>query len=63
MTKSEAVRAIGLVSSGTIACIIKDCRYSAIDKALYTWIKRIGKAEENAFKDCENWMHVLDIIR
>lgn len=62
MTKTEAAREVMLLSSGTIACIIKDCRYSAVTDTINKWAHRIADAAPNAFKDCENWMQVLDII-
>lgn len=63
MTKTQAAREILRLSSGTIACLIKNPFYNAINKAVYEWVTVIGNADDNAFEHCENWMQVLDIIR
>lgn len=38
MSKSEAIREIARLSSGTIAGIIRSAKYEAIDDALNRWI-------------------------
>lgn len=60
MSKNEAIRAIRLTSSGTIAKIIGCNKYAAIDAAYCDWILAAANADENAFKECNN---VWDIVQ
>ena len=63
MTKNQAIKAISLLTSGTIAHIIGSTKYSAIDNAVNTWILKAADMEEEAFKTCESWMDVLEAIK
>lgn len=63
MTKNEAMQAIATLSSGTIATIIHSDKYSVIDDTVSKWILAIASAPEDAFKQCETWRGVLDIIK
>lgn len=63
MTKNQAIHEILTLSSGTVACIIKNNLYNAINKAVYEWVTAIGNADDSAFTHCDNWAQVLDIIR
>lgn len=63
MTKNEAMQAIATLSSGTIATLIHSDKYSIIDDTVSKWILAIASAPEDAFKQCETWRGVLDIIK
>lgn len=63
MTKNEAIKAICLTSSGTIAAIIGNTKYSAIDAAYCDWILAAAKAPEDAFKGCNNVWDVVDALQ
>lgn len=63
MSKNEAMRAITHLSSGTIAHLTGATKYEKIDAIVCGWIEAVANASDDAFKSCENWMQVLDIIR
>ena len=63
MTKNEAIREIATLSSGTVATIIKCDKYSVIDDTISKWILAIANMPENAFRQCDTWHGVLDIIK
>ena len=60
MTKNEAIKAIRLTSSGTIAAMIGSTKYSVIDAAYCDWILAAADAPEDAFKGCNN---VWDVVK
>lgn len=62
MTKNEAIREISRLTSGTIAGIIHNTKYSAIDDAVNRWIITSDAMPENAFTTCENWMDALKAV-
>jgi hypothetical protein len=63
MSKSEAIREIARLSSGTIAGIIGNAKYSAIDDAVSRWIITADAMPDDAFTDCEAWPDVLEVVR
>ena len=62
MNKSEAIREISRLTSGTIAGIIHNAKYSAIDDAVNRWIITADAMPNNAFTTCESWMDALKAI-
>lgn len=62
MTKNEAIREISRLTSGTIAGIIHNTKYSAIDDAVNRWIITADAMPDNAFTTCENWTDALKAI-
>ena len=62
MSKSQAMREVTHLSSGTIAAITGKTKYEQIDAIVCGWIEAIAAANETAFKDCESWKDVLNII-
>ena len=63
MSKSEAIREIASLTSGTIAGIIGSTKYSAIDDAVNRWIITADAMPDDAFTTCENWRDVLEVVR
>ena len=63
MSKSEAIREISRLTSGTIARIIGNAKYSAIDDAVNRWIITADAMPDDAFTTCENWRDVLEVVR
>lgn len=63
MTKNEAIKAIRLTSSGTIAAIIGNAKYTAIDAAYCDWILAAADAAEDAFKTCNSVWDVVNVLR
>ena len=62
MSKSEAIREIARLSSGTIAGIIGNTKYSAIDDAVNRWIITADAMPDDAFTTCENWHDALKVV-
>ena len=62
MSKSEAIREIARLSSGTIAGIIRNAKYEAIDDALNRWIITADAMPDDAFTSCENWRDALKAV-
>ena len=63
MTKNEAIKAIRLTSSGTIANIIGCNKYSVIDAVYCDWILAAANAAEDAFRDCNNIWDVVKVLQ
>ena len=63
MSKSEAIREIARLTSGTIAGIIGNTKYSAIDDAVNRWIITADAMPDDAFTRCEAWPDVLNVVR
>lgn len=63
MSKSEAIREISRLTSGTIARVIGSTKYSAIDDAVNRWIITADAMPDDAFTSCEAWPDVLQIIQ
>lgn len=63
MTKNEAIKAIRLTSSGTIANIIGCNKYAVIDAVYCDWILAAAKAPEDAFKGCNNVWDVVNVLQ
>lgn len=62
MSKSEAIREISRLTSGTIARIIGNAKYSAIDDAVNRWIITADAMPDDAFTTCENWRDALNAV-
>ena len=63
MTKNQAIKAISLLTSGTIANIIGCAKYERIDEAVNNWICTIANTSESKFETCESWIDVLEAIK
>ena len=63
MSKSEAIREIARLSSGTIAGIIHNAKYEAIDDAVNRWIITADAMPDDAFTSCVAWPDVLEVVR
>ncbi len=63
MSKSEAIREIARLTSGTIAGIIGSTKYSAIDDAVNRWIITADAMPDDAFTSCETWPDVLEVVK
>ena len=62
MSKSEAIREIARLTSGTIAGIIGSTKYSAIDDAMNRWIITADAMPDDAFTICENWRDAIKAV-
>lgn len=63
MTKSEAIKAVSSLSSGTVASLIGSSKYERIDDAVNQWIEAVANADDSAFKACDSWTEVLLVIK
>ena len=60
MKRTELLYQIRMLSSGTIASIIGDNRYKAIEAAQYTWILAAEQIEDKDVKVLKSWMDFIE---
>ena len=63
MTREELKRQIRLLSSGTIANLIGDPRYSAIDAAQSEWLTAADETSENAIGTFKAWSDFIRVYK
>ena len=59
MTKSEAIKSISLLGSGTLARIFGSTKYSVIDDGINKMVLKASNMADDAFCDCRNWIDVV----